>query len=218
MFIETLYFTHTSYRKTAKRLKVENLELVHKLLAKGKNVILVSGHLGNWEYFQLFREKLDAHKFFVYKHLGNKTFDQYYKRLRSVAAEPLEMGETYRKLYSTIRSGEKYIGFFLSDQRPPGNELFYWIKFMNQDTPVMTGTEKIARNTNAAVVYTEITRVRRGYCRLKFELLIEDVGIPKGFEITDRFMARLEESIKQYPDQYFWTHKRWKYKKPAANS
>jgi len=218
MFIETLYFTHASYRKTAKRLKVENLGLVHELLAKGKNVILVSGHLGNWEYFQLFREKLDAHKFFVYKHLESKTFDQYYKRLRSRAAEPLEMGETYRKLYSTIRSGEKYIAFFISDQRPLASELFYWVNFLNQDTPVLTGTEKIARNTKAAVVYTEITRIRRGYQQLKFELLREEVGIPKGFEITDQFMARLEESIRQYPDQYFWTHKRWKYKRPIADS
>jgi KDO2-lipid IV(A) lauroyltransferase len=218
MFIETLYFTHTNYRKTSKLLKVENLEMVKQLLAKGKNVILVSGHLGNWEYFQLFRAKLDAHKFFVYKHLQSKTFDQYYKRVRERAAEPLEMAETYRKIYSTIRSGEKYIAFFISDQRPSANELFYWITFMNQDTPVMTGTEKIARNTNAAVVYTEITRLKRGHYQLKFELLKEEVGIPRGYEITDMFMARLEQSIRQYPDQYFWTHKRWKYKKQTANS
>jgi KDO2-lipid IV(A) lauroyltransferase len=218
MFIEALYFTHTSYRKTSKLLEVENLELVHQLLAKGKNVILVSGHVGNWEYFQLFREKLDGLKYYVYKRMGNKTFDDFYKRIRSRGAEPLEMGETYRRLYSTVKSGEKYIAFFISDQRPLANELFYWLTFMNQDTPVMTGTEKIARNTNAAVVYTEIIRVKRGYARLRFELLKEDIGIPKGYEITDRFMARLEESIRQYPDQYFWTHKRWKYKKPIANS
>lgn len=213
MFIETLYFTHASYRRTSLRLTVENLETVRELLAKGKNVILVSGHLGNWEYFQLLRKVVDVQIFFVYKHLQNKTFDQFYKRLRSKAAEPLEMKETYRKLNSMVRSGEQYVALFISDQRPLGNELFYWIDFLNQDTPVMTGTEKIARNTQAAVVYAEMKYIKRGYQQLRFELLREDVGVPHGYEITDMFFAKLENSIRQYPDQYFWTHKRWKYKR-----
>jgi len=215
MFIETLYFAHASEKKTNRLLHVENIELIHELLDKGKNIILISGHLGNWEYSHLFRDKLKAKRYYVYKHLESKTFDQYYKKLRSRGAEPLEMAETYRKLYSCVKSGQQYLALFISDQRPLAKELYYWVTFMNQDTPVYTGTEKIARNTNAAVVYTEITRMARGHCRLKLELLKEDIGVPKGYEITDMFMARLEESIRQYPDQYFWTHKRWKYSRTS---
>jgi len=88
LFVETLYFTHTPYKKVEKRLKVENLELVHRLLGEGKNVVMLAGHLGKWEFFQLFRTPLDGQKYYIYKHLGNKTFDQFYKRIRSRGGAP----------------------------------------------------------------------------------------------------------------------------------
>ena len=210
MFIETLYFAHASEKKT-------NRSFINAILNRSRTrygklrINLFNRQLG----IQLFRDKLKAKRYYVYKHLESKTFDQYYKKLRSRGAEPLEMAETYRKLYSCVKSGQQYLALFISDQRPLAKELYYWVTFMNQDTPVYTGTEKIARNTNAAVVYTEITRIARGHCRLKLELLKEDIGVPKGYEITDMFMARLEESIRQYPDQYFWTHKRWKYSRTS---
>jgi Kdo2-lipid IVA lauroyltransferase/acyltransferase len=213
MFIETLYFTHANYKHTEKRLLVENVELVKELLNEGKNVILIAGHLGNWEYFQLIREKVSAERFFIYKHLESKTFDQYYKRLRSKAAVPLEMRDTYRTLYASAQSGNQYVAFFISDQRPLKNELTHWITFLNQDTPVLTGTERIAKKTNAAVLYTEITKVKRGYQKLRFELMTRDPRNCREFWITDEFMARLEKSVNEHPDQYFWTHKRWKYKR-----
>jgi Kdo2-lipid IVA lauroyltransferase/acyltransferase len=213
MFIETLYFSHASYKKAGKRLEVENLEMVEKLLSDGKNVIFLAGHLGNWEYFHLFQAELKAKKFFVYKFLQNKTFDQYYRRLRSRGAAPLEMKETYRTLYSCAKSGDQYIALMISDQRPLKGELSHWTTFLNQDTPVFSGTERISRKTNAAVVFSEITKVKRGHQRLRLELITEDPSKNREFEITDEFMARLEKSIIAHPDQYFWTHKRWKYKR-----
>jgi KDO2-lipid IV(A) lauroyltransferase len=213
MFIETLYFTHAPYIWTKKRLVVENLELVEELLAEGKNLIMLAGHLGNWEYFQLFRTHLNAQKFYIYKHLENKTFDQFYKRQRSRGAAPLEMRETYRTLHSFTKPGHQYVAFMISDQRPLKNDLTHWITFLNQDTPVLTGTERIARKTKAAVVFTEITRIKRGYQKLRFELITEDIDKTKEFEMTHLFMEKLENSVIKYPDQYFWTHKRWKYKR-----
>jgi KDO2-lipid IV(A) lauroyltransferase len=213
MFIETLYYNHTPYKKVGKRLVVENLELVHRLLGEGKNVVMLAGHIGNWEYFQLFRTPLDGQKFYVYKQLGNKTFDQFYKHIRSRGAAPLEMRETYRTLLSVADSEYRYVVFTISDQRPLKSELRHWITFMNQDTPVITGTERIARKTKAAVVFTEFTRDKRGYQKLRFELITQDASKTSELEITRSFMGKLEESIKSHPEQYFWTHKRWKYKR-----
>lgn len=213
MFIETLYLTHVKKKRASKRLIFKNIELIEEQHAKGKSVILVLGHLGNWEFFQLVREEIKEPKFFVYKHLGNKTFDQYYRLLRGRAAQPLEMKETFRKLYEVNKRGELFSAFFISDQRPLCNELFYWITFMNQDTPVMTGTEKIARKMNASVIYTEFSEIKRGYQQVSFELLSDNVSETPEYEVTNKFFERLEKSIRQYPDQYFWTHKRWKYKR-----
>jgi Kdo2-lipid IVA lauroyltransferase/acyltransferase len=213
MFIETLYFTHANQRKASKRLVFENLELIYDQYAKGKNVIFILGHLGNWEFFQLVREEVKSPKFFVYKKLGSKAFDQYYKLLRSRAAQPLEMGETYRKLFEACRKGEQFTAFFISDQRPLRTELFYWLTFLNQDTPVLTGTEKIARKMNASVIYLEFSEIKRGYQKARLELISDDVSNTAEHEITNLFFEKLEKSIRQYPHQYFWTHKRWKYKK-----
>jgi KDO2-lipid IV(A) lauroyltransferase len=213
IFIETLYFTHVNLEKESKRLVVKNFEIVDDLLEKGRNVIWVAGHFGNWEYVQLFRKKLISNRYFIYKQLNNKTFDQFYLRLRSRAAQPLEMKQTYRKLIDDKQNNRQFLAYFISDQRPLKEELKHWITFMNQDTPVMLGTEKIARKTNAAVVYAEIGRIKRGYHHIRFETIVEDPSTTKPYEITDRFFARLEESVRKSPEQYLWTHKRWKYKR-----
>ncbi|MBP7506789.1 MAG: lysophospholipid acyltransferase family protein [Prolixibacteraceae bacterium] len=212
MFIETLYFTHINIEKQKKRLALENFEQVKEILSGGRNIVLISGHFGNWEFFQLFNKELPINKYFIYKKLGNKVFDQFYKDLRGRAAMPLEMKETYRRLATDKNEGQQFGVFCISDQRPLKSEINYWLRFMNQDTPVMLGTEKIARKTDSVVFYLEISKIKRGYHKLRFELMVENPGEAEEHKITKLFFEKLENSIRLSPEQYFWTHKRWKYK------
>lgn len=211
MFIETLYFTHINIKKEAKRLKIINLEYLTLMAEKKQNLIVVAGHFGNWEFMQLFAEQIKANKFFVYKKLNNKAFDRFYRDLRSRAAQPLEMKETPRVLLS--KANHPFVAYFISDQRPIPEEIKHWLTFLNQDTPVMLGTEKIATKTNSAVVYLEVKKIKRGYHQATFTLLTENAAQLPQFDLTHLFFQKLEESINNSPDQYFWTHKRWKYKK-----
>lgn len=213
MFVETLYFTHANLDKEANRLELENMELIEQLVERGKNVMAVCGHFGNWEFLNLKIHQLPVTTYFVYKQLNNKVFDQFYRDMRSRIAIPLEMKQTFRQLMTDTREKKPYAALFISDQRPMRSEIKHWVNFMNQDTPVMLGTEKIASKTNAAVVYLEIIKVKRGYHKVKFELLVEEPSTGQQYEVTDRFMARLEQSLRNYPDQYLWTHNRWKFKK-----
>ena len=217
MFIETLYFTHLNVKKEEKRLQIEGLDKVEEFIAKGKNIIAVTGHFGNWEFLQLFIQKLSVRTYFVYKQLANKSFDQFYRELRSRAAVPLEMKQTFRQLITDKQNHKIFGALMISDQRPLKNGIRHWISFMNQDTPVMLGTEKIARKTDAAVFYLEVKQIRRGYHKAAFELLYEAPAKTSDYEITDGFMKRLEKSIYDSPHQYLWTHKRWKYKKQNTN-
>ncbi|MCF8363229.1 MAG: lysophospholipid acyltransferase family protein [Prolixibacteraceae bacterium] len=216
MFIETLYFTHLNVQKEEKRLQIEGLDKVEENIAKGKNIIAVTGHFGNWEFLQLFIQKLSVRTYFVYKRLANKSFDQFYRELRSRAAIPLEMKQTFRQLITDKRNKKSFAALMISDQRPLRHEIKHWITFMNQDTPVMLGTEKIARKTDAAVFYLEVKQIKRGYHKATFELLFEEPAQTSDYEITDGFMKRLEKSIYESPHQYLWTHKRWKYKKEKS--
>jgi Kdo2-lipid IVA lauroyltransferase/acyltransferase len=211
MFVETLYFTHINIEKESKRLKVINEDSMISRLDQNRNVILLTGHFGNWEFMQLYKGKFEAKRFFIYKKLSNKAFDRFFLDLRSRAGLPLEMKETPRVLLS--KENHPYMAFFISDQRPIPQEIKHWVTFMNQDTPVMLGTEKIAQRTNAAVIYLELKQIRRGYHQATFNLIFDHSAHTKPFEITDKFMAMLEQSINENPSQYFWTHKRWKHKR-----
>ena len=213
MFIETLYTTHINVEKQKYRLEVVNFKPVQDLLDNGQNVLMVGGHVGNWEFMRLFHERIDSNKYFVYKKINNKTFNQFYQRLRGSAADPLEMKKVFRRLMGDVQNGQNFTAYFISDQRPLKHEIKHWVNFMHQNTPVMLGTEKIAVKMKTAIFYMEISRIKRGYYRVSFELLFDDSTKTKPFEITDTFMHRLEQSIREYPSQYLWTHKRWKFKR-----
>ena len=213
MFIETLYFSNLWKNKDKKRLELVNVELFYETVKSGRNVIIISGHFGNWEYMQLFQNKIREKTFFVYKKLNNKTFDQFYRSLRERVATPVEMRETYRRLMHETQMKNAWGALFISDQRPAASDLNNWVKFLNQDTPVMTGTERIAKKTNAVVLYLEVKKVKRGHHRATFELLVEKPRETAPLGITTLFMQRLDESISHAPAQYLWSHNRWKYNK-----
>ncbi|MDA3880090.1 MAG: lysophospholipid acyltransferase family protein [Prolixibacteraceae bacterium] len=217
MFIETLYFTHINIKKEAKRLEVKGIDVVEEHIARGKNILIVTGHYGNWEFMQLFTNKLSVKPYYVYKKLNNKTFDTFYRELRSRAAHPLEMQQTFRQLAKDKMQKKPFAAYLISDQRPRRYEVKHWVNFMNQETPVMLGPEKIAKKTNTAVFYVELKQIKRGYHRVTFELLFGEPEKTSEYEITDGFMQRLEQSICEAPHQYFWTHKRWRFKKEEFN-
>lgn len=217
MFIETLYFTHINAAKEAQRLDIKGIEEVEKYIAEGRNILALTGHFGNWEFMQLFINKLPIKTYYVYKKLNNKTFDAFYRELRSRAAHPLEMQQTYRQLAKDKVKKNPFAAYLISDQRPRRYEVKHWVTFMNQDTPVMLGPEKIAQKTNASVFYVELKQIKRGYHRVSFELLADQPEKTDQYQITDQFMKRLEQSIHEAPHQYFWTHKRWRFKKEEFN-
>jgi len=193
--------------------KIENMELMHNLIEQKRNIIGVTGHYGNWEYMQIFDYNYKAKTYFVYKKLNNKAFDRFHRDRRGRNAIPLEMKQTPRTLITDDATGDNFVALFISDQRPMKREIKHWVTFMNQDTPVMLGTEKIARKTNAAIVYLEIKKIKRGYHQVSFTLLTDQVNSLPQNEATDIFMKQLESSIKKNPAQYLWSHKRWKFQK-----
>jgi KDO2-lipid IV(A) lauroyltransferase len=101
----------------------------------------------------------------------------------------------------------------MADQTPAKNEIKYYTSFLNQETPVFLGIEKIAAKYDMAVAFLNVHKVRRGYYSLTVELLFESTkGLPE-FKVTETHVKRLEELIRENPEYWIWTHRRWKYKK-----
>jgi KDO2-lipid IV(A) lauroyltransferase len=104
---------------------------------------------------------------------------------------------------------------FGADQSPSNPSKGYWLKFLNQDTVVLFGTEKFAKEFNCPVYYGSIQKVKRGYYEISFSLITENPNeLPYG-EITKLHTKLLEDDIMRQPEYWLWSHKRWKHKKPV---
>ena len=184
---------------------------------EGKSIILVMGHYGNWEWAgNTFSLTCKQKLFVVYHPLANKYLNGLMYRMRTRFGTGLiAMRETYKDMvkYKSMISATA----FIADQTPmPENAI--WTTFLNQDTPVFPGTEKIAKKMNYPIVYITIKRLKRGYYTILAELLSEEPKNTAEGEITTLHTARLEKDIREQPELWLWTHKRWKHKRPAEKS
>jgi len=214
LFTESIASIHITENEIKKRVKFENLELLEKYYTEGKNITVIGGHYGNWEWtFHLpFYTQYKALP--IYKKLNNKRFDLLYNNLRSkFGAEPVEMKKTLRKIIEYKQKNILTITYFLGDQRPMKKNIRYWLTFLNQDTPVYLGAEKISVRLDQPIVFVNVKKIRRGYYIAEFINLFERPGETKEYEITHRIMELLEKFIREKPEYWLWSHKRWKFNK-----
>ena len=211
--IESLKTIHLSRKQVDKRFKYVNLDIFDELYHKNKDVTLISGHYGNWEWMVNFPAKV-LHKFLaVYRPLRIKPVDKMVHDIRSkYGVIMIPAKETYKEILKYKQNNEHLLVWSLVDQRPPRRNK-YWTKFLNQDTPFYTGFEKIAIKFNMAVVFMTVNKVKRGYYNVQFEKIFDDTSDLADFVITEKVIKILEDTIISKPEYWLWSHKRWKHKK-----
>ncbi len=210
--MESFYMIHMSLKENSARYKFENLSLLEDIYNQGKSVILLMPHYGNWEWLAGLEPKTSFHFLAIYKPLTNKCFDKLFIRIREkFGGETVAMSKILRKIVIAEKEHDLTISFFLYDQRPLSNELNYWVPFLNQNTPVLLGAEKIAKKFNQPVVFLKTKRVKRGYYENEFIEVFSDPASSDEHEITKKYYAFLEDMIKESPEYWLWSHDRWKY-------
>ena len=216
-FIETLYFDRISENEIKKRLTLLDQEILEKYLVEGRPVILALGHYNNWEWNCSWPLNSDYKGYVIYKRLTNKSFNLFYYNMRArFGIVPLERADTYRQLIADQNNGKASASAFLMDQTPRKHEIQYWTTFLNQETAVLTGTEKVARKLDAAVLFCHVRKLKRGYNRLEFSVIAEHAKDTAHFEITENATRKIEEMIVGRPELWLWSHKRWKHKREMA--
>ena len=214
--VETFKILTISKKGILKRCKFnpESLAVFSKYADEGKSVIMVMGHMGNWEWaghpFSLLcRQRLVV----LYHPLANKYFDRLMYRMRGrFGTRMIPMKTAFKHMLA--HKNELTATVFISDQTPmPENA--YWTTFLNQDTPVFKGTEVIAKKMNLPVVYCCVKKVKRGYYEMFTETLVENPAATGDGEISEMHTRRLERDIIAQPESWLWSHRRWKYKKPV---
>ncbi len=217
-FIETIKLWTISEEEIRKRCKFLNPEIFDTYKASGKSIITVLGHYGNWEWLTSFAVWKDAYYLPIYKPLHNKVFDKMFLRIRArFGAKPVAKDDTLRTMIS-YRNQNKYTAtVFIGDQTPNKANLNYWTKFLNQDTPVLLGTERIAKKLDQVIVFIHMKKVKRGYYEVNLIPLFDNPKETAEFEITEKHTRVLEKIIQEDPAYWLWSHRRWKHKKEDSN-
>lgn len=199
-------------KKMIKRYKYVNPEITDKYYNKNKNVIMVAGHYGNWEWgTQTVQKQMMHYPIGVYKPLSNKYIDNFIRMHRAKhGAKLIGIRDTR---YAFSKEYEKPVAFVLiSDQSPSNSRKAYWTHFLNQDTACLHGVENYSKQFNLPVIYMSVKKVRRGYYELIAKELVNEPNKYNEGEITALFMKELEKTIIQEPEYWLWSHKRWKHK------
>lgn len=214
--VETIKLLHITNKEIQERITFKNIELVAELMKDGNSAIMYLGHYGNWEWVPSITLEFEKDTLLgqIYRPLKNEVFDKIFLKIRSrFGSVSIAKNNTLRSIIQYKRSGQKVLIGFMSDQTPSPQNIHYWTKFMNQDTAVFTGVERIAKQTGFSITYLDITRVKRGYYSCEVKLISSAPKEAPEFAITEKYIREMENTILRNPSYWLWTHKRWKYKK-----
>lgn len=216
--VETIKLLHISDATTKRRFVMENTDILQKALDEKRQVILMLGHYGNWEYIPSITLWVDCPKEGlmgeVYRPLKNRWFDNFFLKLRSrYGTINIPKNEVLREFIKYRRDNRPVVIGFMADQTPSPANIHYWSKFLNQDTPILTGIERIAQKLDCTLVYVDVIKVKRGYYRIVYSEVTQNPKQYKEFEITELYTRLMEKTILRAPEYWLWTHKRWKHKR-----
>ncbi len=217
-FTDTMLEMFVLFRMNPKKaqqfVSFKNKEVVEDYYKQGKNIIGIFGHYGNWELVGLFSAHTKYRVSPVYKKLASPFFDYEFLKMRKrLGSRPIEMHNTLRECIRLKKENIPFVLGLLADQRPPKKSIHFWMDFLNQDTPIFLGPEKIAQKLNCVTVWVKMTKIRRGHYEAEFIPINENPKEAKEFEITRKHVELLEKSILEEPAYWLWTHKRWKHKR-----
>ncbi|MEP6674479.1 MAG: lipid A biosynthesis acyltransferase [Ferruginibacter sp.] len=209
-FIESIKLLSLSKKQLIKRSTAE-FDLLNEYLAKGCSLNLVGGHQFNWEFINLLCSLEMSTPFVgIYMPVSNKALNKIFINLRKRYGTVLISATEYKNVSHDVFNRQYMFGL-AADQNPGDPSNAYWIKFFGRPTPFVTGPEKGAIKNNVAVIYVAFKKVKRGYYHFETSLIAEHSAGTKVGELTMKYRDKLEQTIRQDPANYLWSHRRFKF-------
>ena len=219
IFVDTVNMAHMGEEKARTVLTVKGFDEHYKAV-HGRDWIAMTAHFGCWEYCSYWglyerSQMLVA----VYHPLRSKVMERLYQRLRNYENSMTVAMKDSLRFYLRNREcgvdGKNLVMGLIADQNPPRRPDSHWFRFLNQDTIFFDGGEKLALRCGLPVYCCWLRRVKPGYYEMDFDRIYDGEEEVAPHEITERYVRRLEQKIREYPDLWMWSHKRWKHKSPA---
>jgi len=213
--METIKLGGISKDELMSRARLTNPEVIDALYDRGETCcLLLMGHYGNWEWLTastyFFRTPLTIYQ--IYKPLKNKPFDRLFITLRTrFKGQVLKKNDVGREVIRLKRDKALSLMIFIADQTPSPANIHYRTNFLNQDTPMFTGVERLATKLNLPVVFADVRQVSRGRYEVDFEMIADKPSELPEYTVTERYARLMERTVMRDPAYWFWSHKRWKY-------
>ncbi len=212
--VEMFKLLSISREEIMRRMTFSGNDSIEESLETHQFCFIYLGHFCNWEWISTLpqwfhQEKVQCGQ--LYHPVKSEFFDWLMLELRGrFGAENIPKKDALRRIITMRSDKKKTVIGFIADQGPRWVNIHEWVDFLNQDTPVYTGTERIAKKVKASVFFANVKRVKRGYYHCSLEKITDDPNSYPDYKLTDTYMQMLETMIRKSPRNWLWTHNRWK--------
>jgi KDO2-lipid IV(A) lauroyltransferase len=219
--VEFCRMTRYTPENTRNWIRTEGLESYLAAQARGKGVLIVTGHLGAWELSSFYHSLMGYPMGMVIRRLDNRRLDDYVNAIRCLHGNRvLHKDEFARGLLTAMRAGET-VGILMDTNMRPPQGVF--VEFFGRQACTASGLARVALKTGAAVLpgFMVWEAAEKKYV-LHFgpELKFEQTGEAEADAVaaTQLCASATEDWIRRYPDQWLWIHRRWKTRPPGEPS
>lgn len=214
LIIEGIKNLSISENELRKRIRVKNPNVLENAAQNKKNVLLISGHYGNWEWLIKIQDKLFQHQAYgIGMPMTSKFWDKKVNERRQAFGMRVIHAKNYKEELQQNPEEIKAV-LLLSDQSPGDSRKSYWTHFLNQDTAVLFGAELMTYDLNYLPVFYKMRKIKRGYYEMELIPCPLDLELREYGKVSEWHTKELEGLIQERPEFWLWSHKRWKREVP----
>lgn len=207
--IETIKLLSISDSEFDKRCTMDFSD-VRQMAAKGKNIQIHCGHQMNWEYGNWRMAKGSPIPFIgIYKKITNKALDKIFYDLRSRQGTVMVSTTDFKNNKETVLSGQYSLGLAADQNGDPNKS--YWLNFFSKSAPFVKGPGIGAVKNNTAIIFANFVKRKRGHYHFATQLMVENAADFTPEQLTLQYRDMLEAAIRKTPDNYLWSHRRWRH-------
>ena len=213
--LEILKTRRMSAAQMKRRVNVVNPQLLREYSNGFQDtVVMLAIHQGNWEWMlHGVKLHLDIPIDPVYKPLHNASLDQLMLEIRSqFGSRPIPMASATRNILQRRREFRLFV--LVADQAPIESERSYWTQFMNREAAFYEGGEIIAKMAGFPVLFAQCRRTARGHYEVEFSEVAQPPYDKDGHQILDRYVHLAQRAIRDEPESWLWSNRRWKRTRP----
>jgi len=213
MFLEMVKSISISEEELKKRFVFTNLEELRRIEKLDKSIMLMCGHYASFEWlFALQLNNLNHKAYGIYKKIRNPGFDKLINDIRRrFGAKLIQNSKSTLRIAHNQKEGIRGAYAMIADQSPKSPNYKFWTDFMGKKVPFYTGSERMAKEFDMAVIYLHVDKVKRGYYKASLINIADNPTETENNQITLDYIQHLEKQIREKPELYLWTHKRWKH-------